>query len=103
MRLITVEKSKGGRETFDHTKLVRSIQIACRKRKISEEKIDSIANCVRSEMEKRGDKSIQSAEIGKLVIGYLKSIDEVAYVRFASVYHDFKTSADFRKFIAESK
>ena len=103
MRLITVEKSGGAKETFDHDKLVRSIQIACRKRKVTEPEVDSIAHRVRSQLEKQGDRRVKSSAIGKLVIDHLKKVDEVAYVRFASVYHNFKTSADFRKFIASSK
>ena len=103
LRLINVEKSDKSTETFDRDKLLRSIQIACRKRPVSEEQASNLAAEVQGNLEKSGEKTATSAQIGNAVMQLLRKLDEVAYVRFASVYHNFTNSEDFRKFIKSVK
>ncbi len=93
--LLLVVKSDGRREPFDPEKLKKGIIIACVKRSISLSTIESIVNKVEINLRDRGLDEIDSRLIGELVISELKQIDEVAYVRFASVYRNFRDKEEF--------
>ena len=84
---------------FDRDKLARSIRIALRKRPIQEERIERIVNAVVRQLEASGDSDIPSKQIGELVMDTLKELDPVAYVRFASVYRNFREAKDFEDFV----
>ena len=92
---LTIIKNDQRREPFDRQKLMQGISTACKKRPISMKKIESIVDKIENQLEKIGKSEIPSSEIGKLVMAELYEIDEVAYVRFASVYRKFKDVSDF--------
>ncbi|MGV8169153.1 MAG: transcriptional regulator NrdR [Candidatus Nanoarchaeia archaeon] len=94
---ITVIKKDGRREIFDRQKIIKSIQIACQKRNISQEKIEEIASQIETKLRNTMDKEIATKQIGELVMRNLKKIDSVAYIRFASVYREFEDIESFRK------
>ena len=95
---MTVIKSNGTRETFDKNKLISGIMKSCNKRPITAKQIQEIADDVENAVMSSMDKEIESKEIGSMVMDRLKDIDEVAYVRFASVYRQFK---DINTFMEE--
>ena len=95
LRDLTVVKAGSRRELFDRTKLERSIAIACRKRPVPPERIDRLVSSLQRQIETSGDSEIASARIGELVMDGLKALDPVAYIRFASVYKDFREAKDF--------
>jgi len=99
LRELTVVKTDGRRVPFDRDKLARSIRIALRKRPIQEERIERIVNGIVRQMEASGESDIPSQQIGELVMETLKEVDPVAYVRFASVYRDFREAKDFQAFL----
>ncbi|HEX8238487.1 MAG TPA: transcriptional regulator NrdR [Allosphingosinicella sp.] len=98
LRDLTVVKGGGRREPFDRTKLERSIAIACRKRPVPAERIDRLVSSLQRQIETSGDSEIASTRIGELVMDGLKALDPVAYIRFASVYKDFREARDFEEF-----
>ena len=98
---LIVIKKDGRREAFDISKLKTGIQKSCEKRPISTEKIDALCIEIESKLRKRADTEIPSSVIGELVMKGLKRIDEIAYVRFASVYKQFKDIKEFKKEIKE--
>ena len=93
-----VIKKDGRREPFDRNKIFAGIQRACEKRPVSIEVIDSLVEKMERDFQEKGDKEIKSTEIGERVMQELHNLDEVAYVRFASVYRQFK---DISEFMAE--
>lgn len=99
MRELFVKKSSGASRLFDRDKLVRSINIACRKRPITEDQIEQLVNKLLRELASLGEAEISTKVIGQKVMKELASMDDVAYIRYASVYSDFKDSKDFEKFI----
>ena len=99
LRDLTVIKKDAKREPFDRTKLERAIGHACRKRDIDAAKIDQLVSGVQRQMETLGD-DVPSVKIGEAVMAGLKSLDHVAYIRFASIYKDFSDPGDFAE-IAE--
>lgn len=98
LRDLTVVKAGNRREPFDRTKLERSIAIACRKRPVPAERIDRLVSSLQRQIETSGDSEIESNRIGELVMDGLKALDPVAYIRFASVYKDFREARDFEEF-----
>ena len=98
LRDIVVIKSEDRRETFDRTKLERSISLACRKRKVAREQIDQLVSSIQRQVETSGDSEVPSGRIGEMVMDGLKQLDSVAYIRFASVYKDFTEAKDFEDF-----
>jgi transcriptional repressor NrdR len=90
LRELTVVKKSGRRAPFDRDKLVRSVQIALRKRPVDPERVDRMINGLVRQLENQGESEIPSETIGELVMQGLKTLDEVAYVRFASVYRNFR-------------
>ena len=99
LRDLVVVKKDGRRVSFDRDKLVRSIRIATRKRGITEEQIERIVNGIVRRIETSGESEVPSTKLGALTMETLAELDEVAYVRFASVYKDFATTRDFEEFI----
>ncbi|MFQ5823623.1 MAG: transcriptional regulator NrdR [bacterium] len=92
---LMVVKSDGRRENYDQVKLKRSLQIACNKRPISTSTLDGIVIKIEGIFRDKGRDEVHSREIGELVINYLRGLDEVAYVRFASVYRNFQDKEEF--------
>lgn len=101
LRELLVVKKDGRRAPFDREKLARSIRIATRKRGIDGEQIERIVNGIVRRIETSGEAEVPSTRIGELAMESLAQLDEVAYVRFASVYRDFATVRDFEQFISD--
>jgi transcriptional repressor NrdR len=97
---LVVVKNDGRREPFDRQKLLRGIELACNKRPVSAKKIASLVEEIEEELQSLSKKEITSKEVGAAVMKRLRSLDEVSYVRFASVYHKFK---DINEFMNELK
>lgn len=98
LRDLTIVKSEARREPFDRAKLERSVAIACRKRPMPQERIDRLVSSIQRQLETSGDSEIAASTIGEMVMEGLKALDPVAYIRFASVYKDFREAADFEAF-----
>src|SRR5271154_1922981 len=101
LRDLTVIKSDGRRVPFDRDKLARSVRVALRKRPVQEERIERIVNGIVRHLEASGETDIPSKQIGELVMETLKEVDAVAYVRFASVYRNFREAKDFEAFLGK--
>jgi transcriptional repressor NrdR len=101
LRELTVVKKSGRKVPFDREKLERSLQLALRKRPVEPERIDRMINGIVRRLESMGENEIPSDVVGKLVMEGLSSIDTVAYVRFASVYKNFREAKDFEEFVSE--
>jgi transcriptional repressor NrdR len=99
LRELIVIKSDGRRVPFDREKLVRSISIALRKRPVEDERIEQVVNGIVRKLEASGETEIASRQVGALAMETLKAVDEVGYVRFASVYKDFQQVKDFEQFL----
>lgn len=99
LREITVVKSNGRREIFDRDKIERSMAIALRKRPVEERKVEAAVNGIVRRVEQSGEAEISSELIGSFVMEALEGLDKVAYVRFASVYRNFREAKDFEDFI----
>ena len=97
-----VVKKDGRREAFSREKLRNGIIKACEKRPVTVDKIEKIINEIEENLRKKG-KEIKTEVIGKMVMDKLKKLDKVAYIRFASVYMDFKSAKDFKKAVSEVK
>ncbi len=98
---LMVKKKDGRLERFDLNKIVRGLQKACEKRPVTMEQIHQLTEQVRQDLAMSGKVEISSREIGDLVVKYLKRLDRVAYVRFASVYRSFEEIEDFQKLLKE--
>jgi transcriptional repressor NrdR len=98
LREMNVVKSDGRRETFDRSKLERSISVACRKRPVDPARIERLATAIQRQIETSGDSEIAASAVGGMVMDGLKALDSVAYIRFASVYKDFREAKDFEDF-----
>ena len=98
LRELVVVKSEDRRETFDRSKLERSVAIACRKRPVAQERIDKLVSSIQRQVETSGESEIASSAIGQMVMNGLQALDTVAYIRFASVYKDFREAKDFEDF-----
>lgn len=98
LRDLTVLKSEDRREPFERDKLVRSVSIATRKRPITAAQVEKLVSGIQRQLETMGDSEIPSQKIGELVMEGLKGLDPVAYIRFASVYKDFREARDFEEF-----
>jgi transcriptional repressor NrdR len=101
LRELTVVKKSGRRVSFERDKLMRSIEIALRKRPVDAERVERMVNGIVRQLESQGETDIQSERIGELVMEGLRSLDSVAYVRFASVYRNFREARDFNMLIDE--
>lgn len=101
LREITIIKRSDRRVPFDREKLTRSVMIALRKRPVDAEKIEQMISGIVRQLESRGETEIPSAVLGELVMDALAKLDQVAYVRYASVYRDFRAAGDFREFLED--
>jgi transcriptional repressor NrdR len=101
LRELTVVKGNGTRETFDRDKLLRSMQVALRKRPVDSERLERVVNGMVRRLESSGESEIPSKVIGEMVMDALSKLDPVAYVRFASVYRDFREAKDFEEFVGK--
>ena len=101
LRELTVLKGDGQREPFDREKMLRSMTIALRTRPGEQDRIERVVNSIVRQLESSGESEIRSQTIGELVMDALNGLDQVAYVRFASVYRNFRETRDFEKFIDE--
>jgi transcriptional repressor NrdR len=93
---LTIIKNDGRREEYDRQKLFNSVKIACNKRPVSREKLEAIVVDIEKEIEEKSGGEVASSQIGELVMKYLKTLDEIAYIRFASVYKKFRDLNEFR-------
>ena len=98
LREVTVVKSGDRREPFDRGKLEQSVTLACRKRGISQERLDQLVSGIQRQVETAGEGEVPSSRIGEMVMEGLRQLDSVAYIRFASVYRDFSEARDFEEF-----
>jgi transcriptional repressor NrdR len=96
--LPSVVKRDGKREPFDREKILKSLRIACSKRPVSVDRLEQVAEAIEAELSERGDREVASRTVGERVMERLRNLDEVAYVRFASVYKSFR---DIDEFMAE--
>ena len=99
LRDLVIIKKSGKREVFNRDKLARSIEIACRKRPVDPDRIDRMVNGVVRRLESTGDAEIDVDRVGEMVMEGLQALDPVAYIRFASVYRDFREARDFETFV----
>ena len=100
LRDLIVIKRNGKKISFDRDKLLKSMMMALRKRQTNEDAIERAVNGIVRQLESNGDNEIQSKFIGELVMNALAEIDNVAYIRYASVYRNFREASDFGKFVA---
>ena len=101
LRELVVVKKSGRRAPFDRDKLTRSVEVALRKRPVDPERVERMINGIVRQLENLGDPEVSSQQIGELVIEGLRSLDPVAFVRFASVYREFREARDFNTLIDE--
>jgi transcriptional repressor NrdR len=101
LRELVVIKRNGRRVPFDRDKLLRSVQIALRKRPVEPERIDELVSKIVRELESQGESEITSETIGEMIMEHLRALDDVAYVRFASVYRNFREAKDFEAVLGE--
>ncbi len=101
LRDLTVIKKSGARAPFERDKLARSINVALRKRPVEPERIERVVNGIQRRLENSGEPEVSSEVIGEMVMDALASLDQVAYVRFASVYRNFREAKDFEDFVGK--
>jgi transcriptional repressor NrdR len=100
---LMVKKKDGRLERFDLNKLITGLQKACEKRPVTMEQIHGLAEHVRQDLMMLGKEEVSSREVGDLVMKYLKKLDRISYVRFASVYRSFEEPEDFQRVLKEVK
>lgn len=103
LRDIMVIKTENRREPFNRAKIETSVALACRKRGITQERIDQLVSGIQRQIETSGENEIPSHLIGEMVMEGLQQLDSVAYIRFASVYRDFSEASDFEEFASNVK
>jgi transcriptional repressor NrdR len=101
LRELTVVKQNGAREPFERDKLMRSVEIALRKRPVDVEAVERMVNGIVRQLESTGESEVPSDAIGELVMNGLKALDSIAYVRFASVYRNFRETREFEELLGE--
>ena len=99
LRELTVVKHGGKREPLDRDKLARSMNIALRKRNVDPERVERVINSIVRRLESSGESDVSSDAVGEMVMAALASLDQVAYVRYASVYRNFREASDFGEFV----
>lgn len=104
---VKIVKKDGTREPFDHSKIKQGLEKACWKRRISDAQLEAIIAAVGNELETNFESEVESRQVGELVMEHLRELDQVAYVRFASVYRQFEDVRDFvsalRPMLAEAR
>lgn len=103
LRELSVRKKSGKTVPFDRDKLANSVTIALRKRDVEPDRIERLVSGIVRQLESSGDTEVDSEQIGRLIMEALKGLDEVAYIRFASVYRDFTEVSDFQDVLSELK
>ena len=98
LRELTVVKKDGDRQQFDRAKLERSISIAARKRPVTGDQIERLVSSIQRQLETSGDSEVNAARVGEMVMDGLQQLDSVAYIRYASVYKNFREAKDFEHF-----
>ena len=98
LRELTVVKKDGERQQFDRGKLERSISIAARKRPVTVDQIERLVSSIQRQLETSGDSEVGASRVGEMVMDGLQQLDSVAYIRFASVYKNFREAKDFEDF-----
>ena len=101
LRELTIVKRAGRRAPFDRDKLARSIALATRKRPIEPERIEKMISTIVRQLESMGETELPSLAVGELIMKHLKGLDDVAYVRYASVYRDFREAGEFATFLGQ--
>ncbi|MCF8474493.1 MAG: transcriptional regulator NrdR [Emcibacter sp.] len=101
IRELIVAKKSGRKVAFEREKLERSIKLALRKRPIDEDRIELLINGIVRQLESLGESEVKTEQIGRLIMKGLENLDSVAYVRYASVYKDFREAKDFEKFVEQ--
>jgi transcriptional repressor NrdR len=101
LRELSVTKTNGDKAPFDREKLLRSLQIALSKRPVEEDRMERIANGIQRRLETLGENEIPTKVIGEMVMDSLAELDQVAFVRFASVYRNFREAKDFEAFVGK--
>ncbi len=101
LRELVVIKRNGRRVPFDRDKLIRSLQIAVRKRPVDPDRIEQVVSKIVRELESMGESEVTSETIGETIMEHLRGLDDVAYVRFASVYRNFREAGDFQAVLGE--
>jgi transcriptional repressor NrdR len=101
LRELTIVKRSGRRTPFDREKLVRSLAIALRKRPVDPDRVERMVSGIVRQLESLGETELPSHVVGEMLMKGLKTLDEVAYVRYASVYRDFRETQDFARFLGE--
>lgn len=99
LREMTVLKSGGRKQPFDRDKIIKSMQIALQKRPVEIEKIEKVASGIVRKLESQGEQEISSQQIGAEVMAALMELDDIGYIRYASVYKDFREPEDFNEFL----
>jgi len=100
LRELTILKRSGRRTPFERDKLARSISIAIRKRPLDPDRVERMISAIVRQLESMGETELPSSAVGELVMAQLKALDDVAYVRYASVYRDFRETQDFAQFLS---
>ncbi|HEY0647654.1 transcriptional regulator NrdR [Phenylobacterium sp.] len=101
LRELTILKRSGRRAPFDRDKLARSLSVALRKRPVEPERVERMISTIVRQLESMGETELPSSTIGELIMKHLKQLDDVAYVRYASVYRDFRETRDFAEFLSQ--
>jgi transcriptional repressor NrdR len=101
LRELTILKRSGRRAPFDRDKLARSLSVALRKRPVEPERVERMISTIVRQLESMGETELPSSTIGELIMKHLKQLDDVAYVRYASVYRDFRETRDFAQFLSQ--
>ena len=101
LRELTILKRSGRRAPFDRDKLARSLSVALRKRPVEPERVERMISTIVRQLESMGETELPSSTIGELIMKHLKQLDDVAYVRYASVYRDFRETQDFAHFLSQ--
>lgn len=103
LRELTVLKSNNSREPFERDKLMRSLKLALRKRPVDDDKIERVASSILRQLETSGETEVTSTKIGAMALDALETLDPVGFIRYASVYEDFRNAGDFNAFIDRLK
>lgn len=98
---LLIQKKSGGNETYDRGKIISSIQVACTKRPVSNAQIETLVDGVEEALQELDSREVPSLTLGELVMDRLRNIDQVAYVRFASVYRNFQDTTEFMEEVRE--
>lgn len=99
LRLMVVKGGNRSREPFDRAKLRRAVELACKKRPVNDDQISGVVDEIERQLYSRQDKEVPSSEVGEMVMERLRTLDQVAYVRFASVYRQFEDAQQFRQIV----